>query len=227
MVRWRRKLTGKVELVDAEYPSPRIIKQAAGLVMEGEVIVCPTDTGYAFAANALDVNAIAKVFELKGRSFSNPIHLAVSSLEEAGKYAYLNKYARQLAGRFLPGALTMVLPKKKIIPALLVAGKDTIGIRIPDNRVILELASLTNLPITTTSANVSGEPTPYEVSEIAGQLGEDFKNISLVLDQGGIYPPEPSTIVDLTVEPPQLLRQGRISWEEICKALESIKEAGS
>ena len=227
MLRWRCKLAGKVELVDAEYPSPRIIKQAAGLVMEGEVIVCPTDTGYAFAANALDVNAIAKVFELKGRSFSNPIHLAVSSLEEAGKYAYLNKYARQLAGRFLPGALTMVLPKKKIIPALLVAGKDTIGIRIPDNRVILELAKLTNLPITTTSANVSGEPTPYEIREIAEQLGRDFKNISLVLDQGGIYPPEPSTIVDLTVEPPQLLRQGRISWEEICKAMEAIKEAGS
>ncbi len=219
-------MAGKVELVDAEYPSPRIIKQAAGLIMEGEVIVCPTDTGYAFAANALDVNAIAKVFELKGRSFSNPIHLAVSCLEEAGKYAYLNKYARHLAGRYLPGALTMVLPRKKIIPALLVAGRDTIGIRIPDNRVILELANLTNLPITTTSANVSGKPTPYEISEIAEQLGKDFKNIALVLDQGGISPPELSTLVDLTVKPPQLLRQGRINWEEICKALESIKEAG-
>jgi len=227
MFRWRRKLTGKVEPVDAENPSSWIIEQAARLIARGEVIVCPTDTGYAFAANALDVNAIAKVFELKGRSFSNPIHLAVSSLEEAGKYAYLNEDARQLAGRFLPGALTMVLPKKKIIPALLVAGMDTIGIRIPGNRVILELASLTNLPITTTSANISGEPTPYEISEIARQLGRDFKNIALLLDQGGIYPPELSTIVDLTVKPPQLLRQGRISWEEICKALESIKEAGS
>ncbi len=219
-------MTGKVELVDAENPSFRIIEQAARLIARGEVIVCPTDTGYAFAANAIDVSAITRVFDLKGRSFANPIHLAVSSLEEAGKYAYLNENARQLAGRFLPGALTMVLPKREIIPALLVAGMDTIGIRIPGNRVILELADLAKLPITTTSANISGEPTPYHVSEIARQLGSDFGNISMVLDVGEIQPPELSTIVDLTVEPPQLLRQGRIGWGEICQVLESAKEAG-
>ena len=90
--------------------------------------------------------------------------------------------------------------------------------------MIVQLAELSRLPITTTSANVSGKPTPYEIAEIAGQLGEDFGSIALVLDQGRITPPELSTIVDLTVAPPQLLRQGRIAWEEIQEVLKSPGE---
>ncbi len=118
----------------------------------------------------------------------------------------------------------MVLPRKKTVPSLLVAGLDTIGIRIPANQAILQLAKLTGLPITTTSANISGRPAPYEIAEIARQLGEDFSGIVLILDQGRIEPPELSTIVDLTVEPPRLLRQGRIAWEEIQQALQSLGE---
>ena len=218
-------MTGKVIAIDKDSPSPEAIQRAVELVLNGEVIVCPTDTGYAFAANALDTGAITKVFNLKGRAFSNPVHVAVSSLEEAGKYAYLNEAARSLARRFLPGALTMVLKKKEIVPPMLVAGMNTVGIRVPGNKAILTLAALTGLPITTTSANISGQPTPYKIGEIAGQVGEDFKGIAMVLDQGEIYPPELSTIVDLTVEPPRLLRQGRIAWDEIIKALELLKGA--
>jgi len=217
-------MTVEVAAVDVENPSPEIIARAASLVSQGEVIVCPTDTGYAFAANALDEGAITGVFRLKGRSFSNPIHVAVSSLAEAEKYAVISEAARQLARHFLPGALTMVLPRKETIPSLLVAGLDTIGIRIPANQAILQLAKLTSLPITTTSANISGKPAPYEIAEIARQLGEDFRNIAMVLDQGRIEPPELSTIVDLAVEPPRLLRQGRIAWEEIQRALQSPGE---
>ena len=218
-------MAGKVIAIDKDSPSPETIQRAVELILNGEVIVCPTDTGYAFAANALDIGAIARVFNLKGRAFSNPVHVAVNSLEEAGKYAYLNETARSLAQRFLPGALTMILKKREIVPSMLVAGLDTVGIRIPGNKVILSLAALTGMPITTTSANISGQPTPYKIGEIAGQVGEYFEGIAMVLDQGEIYPPELSTIVDLTLEPPQLLRQGRIGWDEIIKALESIKEA--
>ena len=221
----RCDLAGKVIAIDKDSPSQKTIQRAVELVLNGEVIVCPTDTGYAFAASALDTGAIAKVFNLKGRAFSNPVHVAVNSLEEAEKYAYLNEAARSLARRFLPGALTMILKKKEIVPPTLVAGLDTVGIRVPGNKIILSLAALTGLPITTTSANISGQPTPYKIGEIAGQVGEDFEGIAMVLDQGEIYPPELSTIVDMTVEPPQLLRQGRIPWDEIIKALESLKGA--
>ncbi len=158
-------MTVKIEVVNANKPSLQILRRAARLIAKGKVIVCPTDTGYALTANALDLKAVVRVFNLKGRSYSNPIHVAVGSLEAAEKYAYINKAAQYLARSFLPGALTLVLPKKEIIPSLLVAGRDTIGIRIPDNRVILTLAAMTDLPLTATSANISGEPTPYSVQE--------------------------------------------------------------
>ncbi len=213
----------KIEAISADNPDRRLLRRAARLISEGEVVVCPTDTGYAFAANALDEKAIIKVFSLKGRAYSNPIHVTVSSIAEAEKYAHLNQAARHLARLFLPGALTLVLPRKEIVPAMLVAGRNTVGIRVPDNNVILGLAAMTNLPITSTSANISGMPTPYSASEAVEQLGGDIRGVALVLDQGQISPPELSTIVDLTVAPPQLLRQGRIKWEEIVAALKELK----
>ncbi len=216
----------KIEVVNANKPSLRILRRAARLIAKGKVIVCPTDTGYAFAANALDPKAVVRVFNLKGRSYSNPIHVAVSSVEAAEKYAHFNKAAEYLARSFLPGALTLVLPKKEIIPTLLVAGRDTIGIRIPGNRVILDLAAMTDLPLTATSANISGKPTPYSAQEVVNQLGETIEKVALILDQGPLPMRELSTIIDLTVSPPQLLRQGRVSWLELRQILQSLQDAG-
>ncbi len=209
----------KIIKVDAFHPDSVVIRQAAALINKGEVVVCPTDTGYAFCVNALNPKAIARVFGLKGRSFNNPMHVAVSSIEAAEEYARFNEAARYLADHYLPGALTIVLPKKEIVPTMLVAGLDTIGIRIPDNNVILNLAEESGKPLTTTSANISQRPTPYSVDEIATQLGKDIDKVSLVLDQGLIKSRELSTIVDLSVEPAQLIRQGRISWLEIREVL--------
>ena len=219
-------MTARIETIDAYNPDFRILEQAARLIARGEVLVCPTDTGYAFSANGLDPKAVARVFNLKGRSYSNPIHVAVSSIEEAGKYAHINEAARHLASRFLPGALTLVLPKKETIPAMLVAGRDTIGIRIPDNRAILSMAEMTALPLTTTSANISGQPAPYTTEEVVEQLGEAIDNIALILDQGLLATRELSTIVDLTVSPPQLIRQGRVSWLEIREVLKLLRSSG-
>lgn len=212
----------EIEEIKAGKPSVRVLRKAARLIRKGAVIVCPTDSGYALAANALDTRAIVKVFNLKGRAYSNPMHVAVNSLEVAERYAHINPEAEQLASSFLPGALTMVLPRKEIVSSLLVAGRDTIGIRIPDNRVILDLASITDLPITATSANVSGQPTPYSVPEVLNMLGEAMEQVALVLDQGSITSRGLSTIVDLTVSPPQLLRQGLVSWLEIRQVLQAL-----
>ena len=215
----------RIEKIDAASPDSQILDKAAKLIAKGEVLVCPTDTGYAFSANALDTRAVARVFNMKGRSFSNPIHVAVSSIEEAEKYAQVNEAARYLASRFLPGALTLVLPKRETIPAMLVAGRDTIGIRIPDNRVILSLAELAACPLTTTSANISGQPAPYAAEEVIEQLGESISGVALILDQGSLARRELSTIVDLTVSPPQLIRQGRVSWLEIREVLKRLQSS--
>jgi L-threonylcarbamoyladenylate synthase len=212
----------KIVKVDAAGPDEKVIERAARLIAKGEVIVCPTDTGYAFSANALDIRAVTKVFQLKGRSFSNPIHIAVRSIEEAENYASVNESARYLAGHYLPGALTIVLKKKETVPSLLVAGLNTIGIRIPDNKVILRLVEETGKPLTTTSANISGKPTPYAVEEIVAQLGDAIERVALILDQGPLAKRDLSTIVDLSVSPPQLIRQGRISWLEIREVLQRL-----
>ncbi|MBI2861117.1 MAG: threonylcarbamoyl-AMP synthase [Chloroflexi bacterium] len=211
----------EIVAVDADNPDPLLLRRAADLVLRGEVVVCPTDTGYALSASALDRAAIDRVFELKGRKRGNPIHVAIASIRQAEKYARLNPLAEHLARIFLPGALTMVLPRREIVPPELVAGGDTIGIRIPACKVILALAGLIGLPLTATSANISGQPATYSIEEVAAQLGQADL---LALDRGPIAPREVSTIVDLTTRPPRLLRQGRIPWEVIQKALKEIKE---
>jgi L-threonylcarbamoyladenylate synthase len=209
----------KIVKIDALNPDPKILESAVKLINKGEVIVCPTDTGYAFSVDALNTRAVAKVFHLKGRVFSNPVHIAVHAFDEVEKYAYITEPARYLAKHYLPGALTLVLKKKEIIPSMLVAGLDTVGIRIPKNDVILRLAEMTMRPLTTTSANVSGKPGTYAVEEVAAQLGENLQQVAMVLDQGPLKSRELSTIVDLTTSPPELIRQGRVSWLEIRDAI--------
>jgi L-threonylcarbamoyladenylate synthase len=215
MSRLGDEMKTRMEKIDAASPDPKLLENTARLIDRGEVVVCPTDTGYAFSADALNTRAIARVFHLKGRSFGNPVHIAVDSINAAEKYAEVNEVARYLAGHYIPGALTLVLPKKEIVPSLLVAGLDTVGIRIPDNPVILRLAQLTGRPLTATSANVSSRPGAYSVDEVVAQLGENIGEIAMVLDQGPLKIRELSTIVDLTVSPPQLIRQGRVSWLEV------------
>lgn len=214
----------KIEKVDAANPDEKILERAAKLINKGGIVVCPTDTGYAFSANALDTRAVAKIFGLKGRAFSNPIHIAVGSIGEAENYAQVTGPARYLAGHYLPGALTLVLKKKESVPSLLVAGLDTVGIRIPDNQVMLRLVRKVGKPLTTTSANISGKPTPYAVGEITAQFGDNLQKVDLILDQGPLSRRDLSTIVDLSVSPPQLIRQGRVSWLEIREVLNRLNK---
>ncbi len=214
----------KIVKIDPVNPDTCILERAARLISRSEVIVCPTDTGYAFSADALDPRAVAKVFHLKGRVFSNPIHIAVSSISEVEKHAHLTEAARYLASRYLPGGLTLVLKKKESVPAMLVAGLDSVGIRVPDNKIILKLAEMTGHPLTATSANISGRPGTYSIEEVIAQLGDNLTQVALVLDQGPLKTRELSTIVDLSVSPPQLIRQGRISWLEIRELLNRFRK---
>jgi L-threonylcarbamoyladenylate synthase len=212
-------MSTKIEQVDAADPDKKIIERAAKLIVKGGMVICPTDTGYALCANALDSRAVTKVFQLKARPFNNPIHIAVNSLAEAEKYAEFNEAARYLAHHYLPGALTLVLPKKPIVPSLVTANLNAVGIRVPDNRVILSLAEAAGLPLTATSANISSKPSTYAVEEITAQFGASLQPVAMVLDQGAILRREVSTIVDLSVTPPQLIRQGRVGWVEVREAV--------
>jgi L-threonylcarbamoyladenylate synthase len=215
-------MKAKIAKIDPASPDAKVIQRAAYLIQRGEVLICPTDTGYALTANALDTRAVARVFRLKGRVYSNPIHMAVNSIEEADKYARVTPAATLLAHRYLPGALTLVLKRRENVPAILVAGLDTVGIRIPDNAAILRLVQATGLPLTTTSANISGKPPTFSVEEVVAQFGEHAGEIAFVIDQGPLKGREQSTIVDMSTSPPQLIRQGRISWLEIREELKRL-----
>ena len=108
---------------------------------------------------------------------------------------------------------------------MLVAGLDTVGIRVPANNIILKLAEKAGFPLTTTSANISGKPGTYSIDEVKAQLGENMQMVAMVLDQGLIKMREVSTIVDMTANPPELIRQGRISWLEIHDMLKMYQDS--
>lgn len=199
--------------LDPSFPDIKIVDEASSLIRNRGVVVYPTDTTYVYGVNAVDEFMVTHLYNLKGRDFSKPFHVVVSNLEMAIDYAEINQKARKLAERYLPGPLTLVLPKKKSLPDLLVGNLPTIGIRIPDNPICLMLAHKVGFPITNTTANISGGKNPYSIEEIT--ISGSFEQVDLILDQGVLPYRLPSTIVDLSSEVPVILREGPIPGSEI------------
>jgi L-threonylcarbamoyladenylate synthase len=193
------------------------VQLAAEILNSDGVVLYPTDTTYALAVNALNAEAVDRVFQLKGRDYSKPIHVVVKDMEQASQYMVIEEITRQLVAQFLPGALTLVLPQKanSAIPPLLVAGANTLGIRIPNHPACTGLTRRLGFPITTTSANRSGMPNTYTVESVEGQLGADFQNIDLVLDAGQLEIGSVSTVIAVEGKSITLIREGTIPFATI------------
>lgn len=203
-----------------EYPSAMDI--AAEHILSSDIALYPTDTTYAFGVNALSEKAIERVYALKKRTPRKPIHVVVADLAMAEQYVWLNDLSRFLAMAFLPGPLTLVLPHRNNIPETLVSGLPTLGIRIPKNLISITLARVAGVPITTTSANLSGQGNTYTVEECFAQLSSRAKEeIAIVLDQGELPLVKPSTVVDLTRGNLSVIREGPISEAELRRAIAS------
>jgi L-threonylcarbamoyladenylate synthase len=198
---------------------PEILREAGEVIRRGGIVVCPTDTGYLLGGDGLCEETIRRIFEIKGRSFDKPIHLVVSDIKMAQQLAFWNERAEKLFKEFLPGPLTLILRKKEIIPDLLVSGTETIGLRMPGNKIAMALAEASQTPITATSANSSGKESPFTVEEVLQQLGEGIEQVSLILDQGETLYRMSSTIVDLTGDVPKVLREGPIPVHQIFRIL--------
>lgn len=202
-----------VEILKAgKKASPESIAEAASVIKSGGLVIYPTETVYGLGADACSGEAVAKVFVAKGRPIESPISIAVSSLEMARKFTHLTSKAEAVFKKFLPGPLTLVLRVKPKISKLLTAGTGNVGVRVPDHPVALKLIDLVGGPITSTSANTSGRPAPSTVKEALDQLG---RHIDLALDAGKSKLGMPSTVVDLTVEPFKILREGPIKGKDI------------
>lgn len=193
------------------------IQQAAEAVKSGLLVVYPTDTLYALGAQIFDVEAVLKVFTIKHRPFSIPLPVAVADMDAMQDIAVLNQDAKNIAQRFLPGKLTMILPRKKVVPPIVSAQKSSIAVRIPADETALNLLSITG-PLTVTSANIHTMKTPETVEEIKDELNAD--DIVFYIDKGKRMK-SPSTIVDLTQPTPAIIRQGEVTKDEIIEVLSS------
>ena len=195
------------------------VARAAAVLRGGGVILYPTDTLYGLGADAFSDAAVAKIYDIKKRDEKKPIHCIVADMAMAEQFGELDERARTLADTFLPGPLTIVVRKKTDVTTGIGAGITTLGIRIPENDFCLALARRFGKPYTTTSANVSSAPQQRRLEEILAQLGENARLIDLVIDAGELPVRLPSTIVDVSSQKIEILREGMISTSRINQAL--------
>jgi L-threonylcarbamoyladenylate synthase len=192
------------------------IEQGVSILKEGGVVAFPTDTVYGLGACVSLPQAVARVYEVKGRAKNIPLPLLLadkSQIEEVAEA--VPSLARLLAEKFLPGGLTMVLFKSKAVPDTVTSGGKTVAIRIPAHPVPLALARGVGTPIVGTSANLSGQPSALTAEEVYAQLDG---RVDLIIDGGRRPGGRESTIVDLTGKTPRVLREGAISREELKSA---------
>jgi len=169
------------------------LSRAGEAVRAGELVVYPTETVYGLGANALDPAAVSRVFDAKRRDRSEPISMAVPDLEQARRYVSLNEREQEFCQRFLPGPVTVVAERRPSVPDVLTAGRERVGIRVPDHELALALLETVS-PVTATSANVSGEASPRRV----GTLDERIVERATVVLDGGETPGGGSTVVDVS-----------------------------
>jgi L-threonylcarbamoyladenylate synthase len=196
-------------------PSKEKIKIAAKIIAQGGIVAFPTETVYGLGANALNEKAVAKIFKAKGRPADNPIIVHVSSIEEAEKLASeINPTAKKLVKKFWPGPLTIIVKSSGILPRNVTAGLKTVGLRMPSNKIALELIRESNCPIAAPSANISGKPSGTNGSHAI----KDFNGkIDAIIDAGTTDIGIESTVVDVTGKTPRILRPGKITLEQITK----------
>ncbi len=192
------------------------IKEAANIIRKGGFVVYPTDTLYGLGADATDEAAVKAVFDLKKRDYSKPLSIAVCDLKMVRRYTSFSSKDMKMMEAFFPGPITLILEKRNL-PASLTAGSEKIGIRIPDSRTALKLIMEAGVPIVSTSANISGREPPATADEAAEQL----PSVDMVLDSGRLSG-APSVVVDLTADPPVILRGGGKPEIEIRTVLKEI-----
>lgn len=196
------------------------IEKAIKVLRDGGVVVFPTDTAYGLAVDATNLAAVEKLYRLKGRDFNKPIHIIFPSTEWLEENVFLDKTSLKLMNKFLPGPLTIVVKLKSKNPALRkIKGKTGIGLRLPDNKTAQTLCGAFGLPVTATSANLSGYPNTYSVAEVRSQFRKSKLKPDFYLDGGRLPKVLPSTIVSVAQNNVKILREGPITEKQIKQAI--------
>ena len=200
-----------------------VIKTAADILLDGGLVAFPTETVYGLGANALNPLAVKKIFDVKGRPSDNPLIIHISSIDELEFVAQdISLLAYKLADEFWPGPLTLILKKSKNIPYETTAGLETVAVRMPNCNAALSLIKEAGIPIAAPSANSSGKPSSTLSTHIENDLSG---KIDMIIDNGQSSTGIESTVVDLTVTPPVILRPGSITLDMLKKIEPTIKLA--
>jgi len=203
----------RVVRVDPARPDPSVIVSAAEVLQGGGLVAFPTETVYGLAALAFSAGAVERLFVAKERPLSQPVAIQIASLEDIPKIAGdLPDKAARLARQFMPGPLTLVVKASTAVPKTVTAGGDKVGLRIPDHPVALALLRAAETPLVVSSANRHRQPAPARAQAVLAQLDGQ---IELLLDGGTCSLGVESTVVDVTCEPPVILRQGPVTKAEI------------
>lgn len=191
---------------------PNSIEEAAKYIRNGKLVAFPTETVYGLGANALDPMAVAKIFELKERPSFDPLIVHIANLNQLERLVLgLDQRVYKLAEKFWPGPLTIVLPKSNLVPDIVTSGLPTVGIRMPNNPIALNLIKASDCPIAAPSANKFGRISPTTAAHVRKQL----PNVDYILEGGKTTVGIESTIIKLTHKGFQILRNGIITQEEL------------
>jgi len=201
---------------------PQAISDAQQLLRQGRVIAFPTDTVYGVGTHAFLPDAVAALYAAKGRPMSKAIPVLIARTDHVSRVARdVPAAAWQLADKFWPGDLTIVLPRADELPAIVTGGGDTVAVRCPHHAILLTLMNAIDAPLAATSANLSGQPPPTTARQVAAQLAG---RIPLIIDGGDSPGGIPSTVVDLSTCPPRLLRTGAVAAHQLRRLLPDLIE---
>lgn len=207
--------------VDKESPDLEKIRIAAGIIRRGGTVAFPTETVYGLGADALNPAAVAKIFEAKKRPPDNPIIVHVSSIDDVHRVAEeIPEGAYSVIERFWPGPLTLIFRASRNVPKTTTAGLETVAVRMPSHKVALALIKESGTPIAAPSANLSGKPSPTAAEHVLRDL---YGRIDALLDAGPTEVGVESTVLDLTADPPEILRPGGTPYEDLLDVLGRVR----
>jgi L-threonylcarbamoyladenylate synthase len=205
----------KVIQLDPHHPADAAILKAVAVVKAGGVIAFPTRCLYGLGADAFNAEAVERIFRIKQRSIRNPILILIDQPNRLDRLvAEVTPLAVRIMDRFWPGRITLVFKAGEDVPPYLTAGTGKIGIRLPGHPVATALVKALQTPLTGTSANLSGRPGCRRIEELELQIAN---GLDLILDAAALKGGRGSTVVDVTAEPPEILREGEVSAAEIMK----------
>ncbi|MFP4523534.1 MAG: L-threonylcarbamoyladenylate synthase [Candidatus Nanoarchaeia archaeon] len=212
----------KIISIDQKNPQEDRIKKASEIILKGGLVAFPTETVYGLGANAFDEKAIAKIFTAKGRPQDNPLIVHISNKKDIYKLSSnVNEKCLNLIEKFWPGPLTIILKKSDLISKKVTAGLDSVAIRMPTNKIALELIKKSTVPIAAPSANKSSKPSPTRATHVLDDLNN---KIDAVIDAGEVDIGIESSVLDLSGKTPQLLRPGKITKKQIEKVIGKVEE---